>query len=196
MTQDVTQALLRIKQLAQPYVESLGLGLWGLEFASGAGRPTLRVFIDAPGQAAPDGDSLAGAPRGVDVEQCAQVSRQLSLALDMEDVLHGAYHLEVSSPGLERRFFEFSQLAPYIGRELDVTLTGPLDGRKRFKGVLTALAGQNVSLHAEGSVRNFSWDQVVKARLVHHFETPEESKAKARGKKTFKESQAAPRDGD
>jgi len=184
MTQELAKTLVRIQELASAYVESLGLSLWGLEMAGGESRPTLRVFIDGP--------------EGVDVEACASVSRQLSLALDMEDLMHGAYHLEVSSPGLERRFFDFAQLAPYLGRELDLTLAEPLEGRKRFKGTLDALDDARLSLTCEGKPVRVAWEHVAKARLVHRFETPEESKARARtrGAKKSKESQAAPGNGD
>lgn len=168
MNSDFTKVLARIQELAAPYVESLGLSLWGIEFTGGTGRPTLRVFID--------GDD------GVDVEDCARVSRQLGTALDVEDLLHGAYQLEVSSPGLERRFFEFSQLAPYVGRELDVTTSLPMDGRKRFKGALVSIEGQALILECEGVRFEIPWSEVSRARLVHTFETPEESKARARGR--------------
>uniref|UniRef100_A0A7C4AA38 Ribosome maturation factor RimP n=1 Tax=Fundidesulfovibrio putealis TaxID=270496 RepID=A0A7C4AA38_9BACT len=175
MTQDTSTVLLRIRQLAEPFIESLGLGLWGMEIIGGAGRPTLRLFLDGP--------------QGVDVEHCAQVSRQLAVALEVEDLFPGAYNLEVSSPGLERRFFDISQLPPYIGRELDVTLNAPLGGRKRFKGAFTALDGRTLHMICEGAPVSFAWDDVARARLVHVFETPEESKA--RGRKTSKADKAA-----
>jgi ribosome maturation factor RimP len=181
MTHDTTKVLSRVTELAAPFVESLGLALWGIEIAGGAGRPVLRVFIDGPD--------------GVDVEQCARVSRQLDLALDMEDLVHGAYSLEVSSPGLDRRFFEFAQLVPYAGSELDVTLTVPLGGRKRFKGRIAALADGIVVLDCEGQEYSFAFSSLAKARLCYHFDTPEEMKAKARskGRKTSKADKDAPR---
>ncbi len=179
MTQDNTKVLARVQELAGPYVESLGLTLWGIEMAGGSGRPTLRVFIEGP--------------EGVDVEDCARVSRQLGTALDVEELVHGAYNLEVSSPGLERRFFDLSQLEPYVGRELDVTCAESHGGRKHFKGTFTALDGETLSLECEGKAVSIPWTEVAKAKLVHVFETPEEMKAKARGKgaKNFKADKAA-----
>jgi ribosome maturation factor RimP len=166
MTQDNAKVLARIRELAEPYLETLGLFLWGLELSSGDGRPTLRVFIEGE--------------NGVDVEDCARVSRQLGLALDVEELIHGAYQLEVSSPGLERRFFELSQLPPYLGGDLDVTLAMPLAGRKHFKGALDSLEGEILTLSCEGVPVSFPWSAVAKATAVYHFETPEESKAKAK----------------
>ena len=176
MTQDIDKTLARIREIALPFIESLGLSLWGLEMAGGEGRPTLRLFIDGP--------------EGVDVEHCAQVSRQMGLALDVEDVVHGAYHLEVSSPGLERRFFEVGQLVPYVGRELEVALALPVAGRKRFRGTLTGVEEASFGLDCEGQAHSLPWNDVTRARLIHHFETPEELKAK--GRKTSKAEKAAP----
>jgi len=178
MTQDNAKALVRIRELAEPYIESLGLSLWGLEFgASEGGHAALRVFIDGPD--------------GVDVEDCARVSRQLGTALDVEDLIHGSYHLEVSSPGLERRFFELSQLLPYVGGELDVTLGAPVAERKRFKGILTAVEHDALILMCEGAPARLPWNQVAKARAVYRFETPEDLKVKAR-KKHISRDKAAP----
>ncbi len=177
MNTDNTKVLSRIKELADPFVESLGLSLWGMEFAGGEGRPTLRLFIDGPD--------------GVDVEHCASVSRQLGAALEVEDLIPGAYHLEVSSPGLSRRFFELSQLPPYIGQELDITLAVPHGGRKRYKGTFDSLDGDVLNMTCEGASVSFPWSAVAKAKLVFTFETPEESKARA--KKTSKADKAAER---
>jgi len=179
MTTEFTKVLERVQELAGPYLESLGLSLWGIETFGGEGRPVLRLFIDAED--------------GVDVEDCAQVSRQLGTAMDVEDLIHGAYSLEVSSPGLERRFFDPAQLPPYVGRELDVTTQAPIEGRKRFKGMFTALEDGVLTMACEGVTAAIPWSNVARARLVHTFETPEELKAKAKapGKKTFKADKAA-----
>ena len=164
--------------MAEPYLESLGLSLWGLEFgASEGGRPALKVFIDGP--------------NGVDVEDCARVSRQLGTALDVEDLIAGSYHLEVSSPGLERRFFELSQLPPYVGSELDVTLAEPLSGRKRFKGTLAALSGNTLTITCAGVPVSFPWESVAKAKALYHFETPEDMKQKAKSRKISKRDNPA-----
>lgn len=178
MNTDTTKVLLRIQELASPFVESLGLYLWGMEFAGGGeSRPTLRLFIEGP--------------EGVDVEHCAKVSRQLGAVLEMEDLISEAYHLEVSSPGLSRRFFDISQLPPYIGQQLEITLAVPVEGRKRFKGSFDALDGDTLAMTCEGGAVSFPWTDIAKAKLVYVFETPEESKA--RSKKTSKADKAPER---
>ncbi|MBD5640828.1 MAG: ribosome maturation factor RimP [Desulfovibrio sp.] len=109
-----------ILKLALPLIQAQGLELWGLEIIPG---PTLRVviFVDTP----------LGCESGPSIEQCEAISRQLSLAMDVEDCIDQAWTLEVSSPGLERKFFSFDQLAPYVGDILEVRLNAPLAGTNR-----------------------------------------------------------------
>ena len=114
-----------IAELARPLAESLNLSLWGIEFAFG-GRSSVRVYVEGE--------------QGVSIEQCAELSRLLGLALDVEDAIPGAYVLEVSSPGLERIFFTPEQLTSALGQILEVTLVVPspeFSGRRKFRGVLT-----------------------------------------------------------
>ena len=144
--------------LIAPVVEGLGLQLWGVEVLSGSGRRLLRIYVDGE--------------NGVTIDQCATVSRDLGLTFDVEDVIPGAYVLEVSSPGLERRFFHPSQMAAYVGRELDVRLTGLTGDRRSHKGRLTAVdaEGEAFDIEENGEPVRLTWDQVKKAVLVHDFE--------------------------
>lgn len=117
-----------VTALAAPLAASLGLSIWGVEIAYGP-RSIVRVYVDSEG--------------GVDIDECAKLSRLLGISLEVEDIFPGAYVLEVSSPGLERVFFTESQLAAHAGQVVDVTLKSPSDaflGRKKFRGVLE-LAG-------------------------------------------------------
>ena len=167
-----------VTALALPLVEAAGLELWGIELL-GEGRPILRVYVEAAG--------------GVTIEQCAVLSRQLGLALDVEDVILSAYTLEVSSPGLNRPFFSPEQLTAHVGGMLEVVLHEPLPEfprRKKFYGRLEEVSGDvfallpydapnpdapgpDVSGHNAALVR-ISWDNVRKAHLVHIF--PEKSR--------------------
>ena len=118
-----------IAELARPLAESLNLSLWGVEFAF-SGRGIVRVYVE--------GDEDGGAP--VTIDECAELSRLLGLALDVEDAIPGAYVLEVSSPGLDRIFFTPEQLALALGQPLEATLLAPspeFSGRRKFRGVLT-----------------------------------------------------------
>jgi ribosome maturation factor RimP len=153
MEHNETEAALA--RLATPFLEHNGLCLWGVEFFPGAGRSLVRIYIESEG--------------GVDVEDCAKVSRHLGVALEVEDFIHGAYTLEVSSPGLTRTFFSPGQLDGYLGRMIEVTLTEPREGRKRFAGTLSRVEGDTVVIEVEGKSETFAWDQIKKAKLVHDF---------------------------
>lgn len=145
----------RILPLAGPVAASLGCAVWGVEAAPAGRRTLVRVYIEAPS--------------GVTIDQCAEVSRSLGAALEVEDAIPGPYTLEVSSPGLSRRFFEPSQLPPYVGRELEVSLTEPIGERKNFTGRLAEAGPEGFVLETESGRLELSWERVKKARLVHAF---------------------------
>ena len=118
-----------ITDLAAPLAASLGLELWGVELAF-SGRGLVRVFVESE--------------NGVSVDQCAELSRLLGLSLDVEDLVPGAYVLEVSSPGLERTFFTEAQLARAVGQRVEITLHEPRPawpGRRKFRGLLQGAPG-------------------------------------------------------
>ncbi len=145
----------RLTGIIGPALEPLGVTLWGVEFASAGSRMVVRVYIDAE--------------EGVDVGKCARVSRSLGAVFDAEDVLPGAYVLEVSSPGLERRFFSTAQLAAFVGRVVDVRLHEPQDGRRHLRGVLSAVEGDVFSVDEAGAVTRIPFERVKTSHLVHEF---------------------------
>ena len=170
MTQNPAHAA--ITALALPLVEAAGLELWGIELL-GEFRPVLRVYVEAAG--------------GVTIEQCAVLSRQLGLALDVEDVITSAYTLEVSSPGLSRPFFSPEQLKAHVGGFLDVTLHEPMPDfprRKKFYGRLEEVSGDRFVLLLDEAPTpdalpvQINWDNVRKAQLVHIF--PQKGKGAAK----------------
>ncbi|WP_051258016.1 ribosome maturation factor RimP [Desulfovibrio cuneatus] len=175
----------RIAEFTAPLALSLGLDVWGVEVALGP-RSLVRVYVEKHGE------------DGVDIDACAELSRLLGLSLDVEDILEGAYTLEVSSPGLERVYFAEAQLAAALDNPLDVQLKSPLPshpGRRRFRGVLGAFAnGEFTLLAEEASLKpeeskevRFTFEQVKKAHLIHIFpdksppgKLPAPKKAKAK----------------
>lgn len=159
-----------ITELALPIVEGLGFSLWGVHAPLAGKKAMVSVFIDTPGAVV----SREGGPReertGVNLDQCAQVSRDLGLAIEVEDAMPGAYRLEVSSPGLERRFFKLGQMSPYTGRKVKVELELPENGRKNFSATLVEVGeGFFIVEDDEQISHRIGWDQVKKARLVHEF---------------------------
>lgn len=171
-----------IHEHAAPLAADLGLELWGIELI-GANNPIVRIYVERSARGDQD-PGPEGTPGGVDIEHCAELSRRLGLTLEVEEVFAGAWTLEVSSPGFERPFFAVAQLPPYIGREVELTLSGPLaewPGRKKFRGVLRAVLAETVALALDDTQRRPSepeevtvpWSHVRKARLIHIFEEPE-----------------------
>lgn len=124
------------RNLLEPGVNALGFELVDVELAGGAGHQTLRVYIDGP--------------EGVDIDDCADVSRQLSAILDVEDPIAGEYSLEVSSPGLDRPLVTPAHYRRFVGETVKLTLAQPLDGRRKFKGRLVEATDDHVVIEAEG----------------------------------------------
>lgn len=166
----------KIRELIAPYLATLGLTVWGVELAAAGQRQLVRLYLDL----------AADTPRtperqGVTIDECARTSRHLGALLEVEEYFHGPYVLEVSSPGLSRRFFEAGQLAGYLGREIEAKLAVPIDGRKRFRGILTAVADGIVSMTADPGPKSFpiSFDfaEADKVRLIHAFDATPEGEA-------------------
>ena len=179
-----------LTDLATPLAASLGLSLWGVELIFG-GRGIVRIFVedernarDEPVQKA----ELSGQGHGVTIDQCAELSRVLGLALEVEDCMPGAYVLEVSSPGLDRIFFTAGQLAGAVGGVVEITLfeaSQSFPGRRKFRGRLIAAPSANApgkdpgqefflmrledaALPGEdGAEFSFAFAEVKKARQVH-----------------------------
>ena len=135
-----------------PAVEALGFELWGLEQLSQGRHSLLRIYIDA-------------AP-GVDVDDCARVSEQVGAILDVEEPISGDYVLEVSSPGVDRRLFRLDQYASYVGEELDLRLRRPFEGRRKFRGTLRGVEGDEVVLLVDDHEYLLPFGDIEKAQLT------------------------------
>lgn len=183
-----------VTRLVTPLVRARGLTLWGVEVLPG-GRTKVRVFVDLPRGARADAEADAdGAaePGSASIDQCEEISRELGLAMDVEDCVPEAWVLEVSSPGLDRRFFRLDQMAPYVGDLVEARLSAPVtpggdDGaapRLRWRGRLTAVDADGFTLEpcaisAEGEVRpegappvRLPWAEVRRAARIPVFQKP------------------------
>jgi len=146
----------RLEALIMPVVQGLGLKLWGVEYFPVGRKALVRIYIDAED--------------GVSVDQCAQVSRQLSPALDIDEALPGLFTLEVSSPGLERIFFRPEQLVDYVGHTVQVKLNEPQDDRASFRGTLDHVEEMQITLDENGLKTQLPWNQIKKIHLVYLFD--------------------------
>jgi ribosome maturation factor RimP len=142
-------------KLIAPAVEALGYEFVGLEYRSGARGGLLRVYIDSED--------------GVTVDDCQSVSYQVSGLLDVEDPIPGHYTLEISSPGLDRPLFQARDYDRFAGHRVRIQLTLPLDGRRKFSGVLRGMRGDNVLVEQDGDEVSIPYDQIRHARLVPEY---------------------------
>ena len=140
-----------VAALARPIAEQAGCEVWDVEYVKEAGEWFLRVYIDREG--------------GVDLDCCEAVSRPLSDALDEADPIQGSYTFEVSSAGLDRALKKPEHFARCMGREVDVKLYRPVDGRKEVTGVLTGYEDGAVSV--DGA--RFDKKDVAQVRLHVEF---------------------------
>ena len=141
-----------VKALIEPVVTGLGYELVGVEYLAQGRHSLLRVYVDSDA--------------GITVDDCADVSRQLGAMLDVEDPLPGAYSLEVSSPGVDRPLFEAADFERFSGQQARIRLLAPLDGQRKFKGVLKGVQNNNVLLMEDGREVSVPLDRIAKANLV------------------------------
>jgi ribosome maturation factor RimP len=137
--------------LLEPTVNALGYELVDLDLRQGRGG-LVRLFIDK-------------AP-AVTVADCEHVSQQIGDLLDVEDPIAGGYTLEVSSPGLDRRLRTPAHFAAAVGAEIRVELKRAIDGRRRFRGRLTAVDSEAITLHADQDDWKLPLAELSVARLV------------------------------
>lgn len=145
----------KIEALLKPTVESMGFEFWGCEYLPAGQHSTLRIYIDKTD--------------GVTVDDCGDVSRQVSAVMDVEDPIASAYMLEVSSPGLDRPLFQPSQYVPYQGQQLQVRTAAPVMGRRRFKGKMTSVDDTGIVVEVDGELFEIPFAQIDKANVVPQF---------------------------
>jgi ribosome maturation factor RimP len=127
----------RIAHIVEPVAEGLGFRLVRVKVSSLNGI-TVQIMAERP-----DGTMTVG--------DCETLSRDISPAMDVDDPMDAAYNLEVSSPGIDRPLVRRSDFVKAIGHEVKIELAQPLDGRKRFRGLITAVEGGDLVLELEKS---------------------------------------------
>ena len=142
----------RVRDIAGDVAVDHGLELVHAELAGPEGHPIVRVFIDKPG--------------GVTHEDCSEVSLHLGTVLDVEDFIHSAYTLEVSSPGIERGLYKRADYERFAGSKAKIKVREPVNGQRNFRGVIVGVEGNDVIFEDRTSGRvRFPVDGVVKANL-------------------------------
>ena len=169
-----------IAALAGPVLDDLGFRLVRVTL-SGRNGATVQIMAERP-----DGT--------ITIEECAQISRQLSPVLDAHDPMPGSYALEISSPGIDRPLVRRSDFDDWEGYEAKIEMKAPIEGRKRFRGTLKATEGDEVRMEVEHDqlghqIVGLPIGNIAEARLVLTDELVRE--ALRRGKKEYAEQAAA-----
>lgn len=146
----------RLAEIVQPTIEGLGFELVRIRLQGGK-TATLQIMADRP-----DG--------GIDVDDCAKISTAVSAILDVEDPLEDNYHLEVSSPGIDRPLTRLKDFDMWEGYEARIETVEQIDGRKRFKGVLRGTEGEEALIEIEDQgesvVIGLGFDLLADAKLL------------------------------
>jgi len=145
----------KLAEMLRPAVEETGKELLGVEFISSGNNSILRLFIDHE--------------NGIDVDDCAEVSRQVGAILDVEDPISSEYNLEVSSPGLDRPLFDLEHYKAVIGETVNIKLSIPLNGRRKFKGELSAIEKDDLIVIIDGEDYQLAFGNIDKGNLVAKF---------------------------
>jgi ribosome maturation factor RimP len=141
----------QITDMLETTIEALGFELWGVEYLSQGRHSQVRIYIDAP--------------NGITVDDCATVSEQVGGVFDVEDPITWDYTLEVSSPGMDRLLFKLEQYPGYVGEIVELRLRGAFEGRRRFKGVLKGIEGEEVVIQVDDHEYLLPHSAIEKARI-------------------------------
>lgn len=142
----------RVQELAERVAIDHGLELVHVEVAGPDNKPIVRIFIDKP--------------HGVTHDDCSEVSTHLGTILDVEDFIHAAYTLEVSSPGIERGLYKRADYERFTGNNAKLKTRQPIAGQRNFRGRLLGIDGDEVIFEDRTNGRvQIPLDIITKANL-------------------------------
>jgi ribosome maturation factor RimP len=137
----------QVRAIASRVAASYGIEIFDVQFRREAGGMILRIQIDRPGPAATAGESVS-------VEDCANVSRDVSAILDVEEIVPSAFILEVSSPGLDRPLRSTDDYRRFTGRLAKLVTREPIDGQTFLRGTLAGVEEGYVIVDGEDHKRH------------------------------------------
>ena len=140
-----------IRQYATGLVEDMGLELVEIQYRREGHGWVLRMYIDSE--------------QGITVDDCTAVSREISAWLDVEDLIEHAYHLEVSSPGLDRPLTRMEHFVRFSGHKARIKLKEPREGRRVYTGIIRQAADDRVVLMVDGNQGEIGIGEIAAASL-------------------------------
>lgn len=144
----------RAEQALAPYVLEAGYELLLCEWSGSGGRPTLWVYIERP-----DGEPIG-------IADCKKVNNAIQDVMDVEDLIPGAYLLNVSSPGVERPLKRAEHFAAHLGQMAKIRTWEPIDERRNWKGVLSTVDDDIVGIVVDGTEHRIPLPAIERANLV------------------------------
>ena len=148
----VSQVDRRISRIVGPVVDRMGYDLVRLRYGGGR-RKTLQIMAERRGG-------------GMEVDDCAEISRAVSSALDVEDPIREGYTLEVSSPGIDRPLTRLTDFETWAGHVAKLETAEPIDGRRRFQGRIGPVSGNEIILDTQDGPKGISFEALSSAKLV------------------------------
>lgn len=146
----------RLAEIVSPVLEDMGFELVRVRLMGGETK-TLQIMAERP-------------EGGITVDECGEISTAVSAILDVEDPIAEAYHLEVSSPGIDRPLTRLKDFETFEGYEVKLETDEMIDGRRRFKGVLAGVEGDEVLINIEAGKEEqtigLKFDWISDAKLV------------------------------
>ena len=140
-----------IKEVIEKDIERLGCKVWGLELFGRHSNQTLRIYIDNKD--------------GISVEDCEKVSKHVSKVLDTENDFSEKYMLEISSPGLDRKFFYKEQYQEFINASIRVTFFDN-DNKKTIKGNLKEVDDISIKLEIKEEIHEIPFSSIIQANVL------------------------------
>jgi ribosome maturation factor RimP len=142
----------RLAEIITPVIEDMGFELVRVRLMGGETK-TLQIMADKP-------------QGGIEVDDCGEISTAVSAVLDVEDPITDPYHLEVSSPGIDRPLTRLKDFEAFEGYEVKLETSEMIDGRRRFKGVLAGVEGTEVLINVTEGTIGLEFDWLSDAKLV------------------------------
>lgn len=140
-----------VRKLVLPVIEEMGLRLWDVRFVKEGAQHYLRIYIDSD--------------KGIDINDCTNVSHAIDPIIDEADPISVSYYLEVCSPGINREIKTKEHFAAVIGKSVLLKTVRPVDGVREFCGTLEEFDKETVTLKTEGESVSFARNNIQSVKL-------------------------------
>ena len=156
MSEMTSPVIKEVFALIEPILDEIEIELVDIEYLFEQGRWILRIYVDKSG--------------GITLDQCAWVSREIGDLIEVKDIFHQGYVLEVSSPGLNRRLKKEKDFQRVVGKNIKIRMTTPFEGQRNFRGNLQSFKNGILYLGIKDDLILLPYGDVEKANLVYDFE--------------------------